>query len=269
MTYKVSTIATLGLLAAIPGLAGMRIRMESTDLTNNKVTVREMLIDNDRLRTTDGDTSMIFLTTGGNRMLILNKARNEYQEIDQATMDQMGQMMSGAMAQMEAAMKGMPPEQRAMMEKMMKGKMPGEPTATARTVYTAKGPATVNGFRCTNYDGTQNGQKVEEVCAAQPSEIKISASDFQVVKKMQEFLAGMTSAFENSPLRGMFASAASGSGVDGFPVRSTDFTNGKAVSRVELKEVASATFSDADFSVGNAKKTEMPGMNAAKGKGKR
>ena len=39
-------------------------------------------------------------------------------------MKQMGQQMSAAMAQMQAAMKNMPPEQRAMMEKMMKGKMP-------------------------------------------------------------------------------------------------------------------------------------------------
>jgi hypothetical protein len=266
MTSHAPFAFALCILAAIPGLGGIRIRMEHTDLATNKVEVTEMLIDNDRLRTNQGSTSMIFLTRGGNRMLILDKARNEYQEIDQAAMDQMTEMMAGAMAQMEAAMKGMPPEQRAMMEKMLKGKMPVAAPASAPLVYAARGTATVNGFRCTNYDGTQAGQKVAEVCAAQPGEIKLPAADYQVFEKMQQFLSGLMKAYENSPLSGMFAGAAAAKGVDGFPVRSVEFENGKAASRLELKEIMNAAFTEADFSTGNAKKTELPGANTRKGK---
>ena len=74
-------------------------------------------------------------------MVMLDKAKNKYQEIDEQTMDQMAHQMSGAMAQMDAAMKNMPPEQRAMMEKMMKGKMPQAAAAPVKTVYTAKAAA--------------------------------------------------------------------------------------------------------------------------------
>ena len=74
-------------------------------------------------------------------------------------MKQLAQQMSGMMAQMQAAMKNMTPEQRAMMEKMMKGKMPQAAAAAPKTVYTAKGSGSVNGFSCTKYEGDLSGEK--------------------------------------------------------------------------------------------------------------
>jgi len=248
--------------------AAKRIQLETTDLKTNKVTPREILVDADRLRMNDGDTSVMFLTKGGNRLVMLNKARNEYQEIDQATMDAMSQQMAGMMAQMEAMMKNMPPAQRAQMEQMMKGKMgavvPAAPAA--KTVYAAKGAGNANGFSCTNYDGMRGAEKVSALCAAQPGAIKISASDFQVMEKMREFMAGMMSALQNSPLAGMMSGGGvTQEGINGFPVQTTTFENGQAVRREDLKAVADVTLTDADFSTGNAKKTEMPGMG---GRGK-
>src|SRR5580658_2546296 len=104
-------------LATLPSFAGTRLQMELTDLNTNKVIKQELLIDNTRLRVnTDADNSVLFLTDGGrNRLVMLDKTKNEYMEMDQQTMNQLGAQMQGAMAQMEAAMKNMPPEQRAMM----------------------------------------------------------------------------------------------------------------------------------------------------------
>jgi hypothetical protein len=125
MKQILSALCALLALAAAPLWAAKRIQMETTDFTKNKTTPREILVDADRLRINDGDTSVMFLTKGGNRLVTLNKTRNEYQEMDQAMFDAMGQQLSGMMAQMEAALKGMPPAQRAQMEQMMKGKMGG------------------------------------------------------------------------------------------------------------------------------------------------
>jgi len=81
-----------------------RIQMESTDLATKATDQQELLLDATRFRTNNGNTSAIFLTDGGrNRMLMLTKSRNEYMEMDQQTMDQMGQAMQGVAAQMEAA----------------------------------------------------------------------------------------------------------------------------------------------------------------------
>ncbi len=252
-------------LATMPVWAAKRIQMESTDLTKNTTKPREILLDADRLRVNEGDTSVMFLTKGGNRLVMLNKTRNEYQELDQAAMDAMGQQLAGAMSQMDAMLKGMPPAQRAQMEQMLKGKMPAaSSTPAASTTYTAKGPGTVNGFRCTNYDGTRGGQKVSEVCAAQMADVKISPSDFQVMEKMREFMSGMLKAMQNSPFAGMMSGASiTQAGINGLPVQTTTFNNGQATQREQVKAVQDATLTDADFSTGTAKKTDMLGMGAA------
>ncbi len=256
-------------LAIGPLFAGVRIQMENTDLDTKKTSTQTIMLDNTRLRVdADEKTSMMFLTDGGmNRMVILDRTKNEYRVMDEQTMKQMAQQMSGAMAQMEAAMKNMTPEQRKMMEQMTKGKMPQTAAQTPKTVYTAKGSATVNGFSCTKYDGMQGAQKMAEVCAAAPSQIKINPSDFQVFEKMKEFFSSMMSSLTNSPFgasmqSGSFAEA----GFEGFPVERTTFRNGQATNRMDLKSVTNASFSDADFSVGAAKKVEMPAMPGGRGR---
>jgi hypothetical protein len=266
MKQILPSLCALLALAAVPLWAAKRIQMESTDITTNKITPREILIDSDRLRVNDGDTSMMFLTKGGERVVILSKSRNEYQEIDKAALDAMGQQMSGMAAQMEAAMKGMPPEARAMMEQMMKGKMgaAAPAAAPAQPTYNAKGTATVNGFRCTNYDEMEGGQKTAELCASTPADLRLSASDFQVFDKMRAFMQSLT-----GPMAQMMPRAGvTRAGLNGFPIQTVDFKAGKATSREELKSISDAALTDADFSTGSAKKTEMPGMGAAKGKGK-
>jgi uncharacterized protein YabE (DUF348 family) len=156
---------------------------------------------------------------------------------------------------------------------MMKGKMPpgaagGSPATTA---FAAKGRATVNGFACTNYEGTRAGQKVSEICAAQPADLKITANDYQVFRKMQEFADGLRKAMQNSPLAGALNLNVAQSGVDGFPVQSTTFENGQVTRKEVVKSVADAALTDAEFSVGSARKTEMPDMTGGgrgRGRGK-
>ncbi len=263
------TFVAASVLAAAPVFAGVRIQMENTDLATNKTTTQTIMLDNARLRVDAGEkTSMMFLTDGGrSRMVILDKAKNTYQEIDEQTMKQLAEQMSGAMAQMEAAMKSMPPEQRAMMEKMMKGKMPQAAAAAPKTVYTAKGNATINGFSCTKYDGVRGAEKVSEICAGSASQIKVNPGDYQIYEKLTEFSAGLQDALKNSPLGASIQTGAIGdSGIKGFPVQTISFSNGQPSNRMELKSVANMSFSDADFSLGTAKKIEMAIPNASKGK---
>ena len=261
-------VATVALSTA-PLFAGVRIQSENTDLSTKKVTTDVILLDANRMRMdSDDGRSVLFLTDGGrDRMVMLDKTKNTYQEIDEQMMKQMGEQMSGAMAQMQAQMKNMPPEQSDMMEKMMKGKMPQAAAAAPKTVYTAKGSGSVNGFSCTKYEGVRSGEKEAEVCAALPAQLKLTPSDFQVLDKMKQFSSSLLSALASSPIRVNVPTAAGlESGYDGFPVQKTDFANGQPTKRGELKSITRVSFSDADFSLGTAKKVEMPIPGAAKGK---
>jgi hypothetical protein len=266
---KHPAFVAIAALAVAPLFAGVRILSENTDVATKKVTTDTILLDTNRMRVeSDDGRAVLFLTDGGrNRIVMLDKNRTTYQEIDEETMNQMAQQMSGVRAQMEAAMKNMTPEQRAMMEKMMKGKMPQAAPAAPKTVYTAKGSGSVNGFSCTKYEGDLSGQKESELCAAVPAQLKLTPADLQIFDKMREFSASLISSLANSPMR---ASVPKGygfdSGYEGFPIQKTDFENGQAIKRGELKSITRVSFTDADFSLGNAKKVELPIPGAAKGK---
>ena len=262
--------AAAAVLATGSLFAGVKIVSEDTDLATKKVSTNTILLDANRMRMeTDNGTVVMFLTDGGrNRMVMLDKAKNQYQEIDEQTMKQMAEQMSGAMAQMNAAMKNMPPEQRAMMEKMMKGKMPQAAAAAPKKVYTAKGSGSVNGFSCTKYEGNLGGEKTEELCAGVPSQLKLSAGDLQIFEKMKEFSSSLLSALANSPIKVSVPAGSIEAGYEGFPIQKTEYSNGQATKRGELKSITRANFSDADFSLGTAKKIEMPAMGGPQGRGR-
>jgi hypothetical protein len=265
---SVATAALAPMLVMGPVFAGVRIQSESTDLATKMVTTDVILLDTNRIRLeTDKNTSVMFLTDGGrNRMVMLDKTRNTYQEIDEQTMNQMAQQMSGMMAQMQAQMKNMTPEQRAMMEKMMKGKMPQAAAAAPKRVYTAKGSGSVNGFSCTKYEGATGGEKETEVCAALPAQLKLTPADLQIFEKMKQFSATLTSALASSPVRVNVPAGSLEAGYEGFPIQRVDFNNGQATKRSELKSITRTNFTDADFSLGDAKKVDLPIPGAAKGK---
>ncbi len=268
MKQILSTLCALA-LAVAPILAGKRIVGETVDAATKKTSPREILLDADRLRIDSGDNVVMFLSRGGNRVVLLDKKRNEYRVMDQAMMDSLGQQLAGMTAQMEAAMKGMPPAQRAQMEAMLKGKLGSTQIATPTgAAYTAKGAGTVNGFRCTNYDGVENGTKTEEICAASMADLKLTAADFAVMEKLREYMAGLAKALQSSPMAAMSDASLTKPGVNGLPVQTIFFEGGKEKSRETIKSVADATFSDADFSTGNAKQVAMPGIGNAKGKAK-
>jgi len=256
-------------LTVAPSFAAVKIVSEDTDLATKKVTTDTILLDTNRMRVeSDDGRSVMFLTDGGrNRIVMLDKARNTYQEIDEETVKQLAQQMAGMSAQMEAAMKNMSPEQRAMMEKMMKGKMPQAAAAAPKTVYTAKGSGSVNGFSCTKYEGDLSGQKESELCAAVPAQLKLTPADLQIFDRMRQFSSSLVSSLANSPMR---TSVPKGygfdSGYEGFPIQKTDFDNGQATKRGELKSITRVSLTDADFSLGNAKKVDLPIPGAAKGK---
>ena len=91
------------------------------------------------------------------------------------------------------------------------------------------------------------------------------ARDLEIFEKMRQFSSNLISSLANSPMR---ASVPKGygfdSGYEGFPIQKTEFENGQATKRGELKSITRVSFSDADFSLGNAKKVDLPIPGARK-----
>jgi hypothetical protein len=245
-------------LAAAPLWAGVRIKAEFTDLKTNTTTQQEILLDNDRLRMNEGNRpSILFLTDGGReRMVILDTARNEYREMDRQSMEQVSQQLQGALAQMQSQLQNLPPEQRARIEQMMKGRLGQAAAAPVRTTYTAKGSGSVSGFTCTKYEGIRGGEKIVELCAAKPEDVHFFTADFQAFEKMREFGGNLISGLANMPLNNRLPDLVQ-PGYDGFPIQQTSYSGGQPVTRMEMKSVERVNLSDADFSLGTAKKMDL------------
>lgn len=253
--------STMLAAAAVPAAAGIRVTMEETDLRSNQTVTSEILLDEGRLRANTDDGAFVFLTQGGRRILAYDADRNEYREIDEATMQQMAAQLGGAMAALQQQLEGLDPAQRAVVERMMKGKggFPGAgaPQPRPQTVYAQQGSGSVNGFSCTEYKGTRAGQPVADVCAALPGELGLDAAYYSVFDEMREFMGTLMDTLASSPLAAAISNPFDDEGYEGFPVERTSYDNGNPTRHQELQSIEDATFTDADFSFGNARKVDM------------
>ena len=116
--------------------AGTVIQQEGGEIgSKNPKSKITMYLDAGKLRvdTQDSENKSILIFDANKQVMwMINPAENSYREMDKAQMDAMGQQMSKAMEQMQAQMANMPPEQRKMMEDMMKGKMGAMGGASAK-----------------------------------------------------------------------------------------------------------------------------------------
>ena len=122
--------------------AGTVIQQEGGEIGSNKPKSKITLyLDAGKLRVESQDSenkSVMIFDASKQVMWMINPGDNTYREMDKAQVDAMGQQMSKAMEQMQAQMANMPPEQRKMMEDMMKGKMGAMGGASAKPTISLK-----------------------------------------------------------------------------------------------------------------------------------
>ena len=108
-----------------------------------------------RMEQVDGNetaATMIFL---GSEFLYIDHEEKSYIVMDEAMLDEVSTKIDEAMKAMEAQLASMPPEQRAMVEQMMKGQMQGmtaqqAPSSPAPRVE-AKGGGEWKSYKCRQY----------------------------------------------------------------------------------------------------------------------
>lgn len=265
MKQSVVFPAAIVLFSAGICLAGVQIESVDESLSNGKTTNQTARVDTDRMMVDiqgdRGRQTVVFLGSTQVFRMIDHEKKN-YREVSQQEMEQMGAQLNDAMAKLQEQLKNMPPAQRQMMEKMMKGKMGQMMGQTAeKTVYTAAGAGRAGQWDCARYDGTRGGEKVSEVCAVEFSDFGLQASDFAAMQKMAEFFTkimpdGMKDNFMVGSERWQEEQ-----GFPGVPVSRTTFRGGKAEQRTIVKSVTRADFEDALFDVpAGYKKEAMPKM---------
>lgn len=253
-TLKLFT--TIALLFTTQTLHAQGILLVQQETRDGKSSTNQIQIDKTRMRAesqASGERAAFLFDATTQVARLINFDKKTYTEITKAQLEQMGQQMSAMQKQMDEQMKNMPPEQRAMVEQMMRGRggMPGMPGMGAaaqmpRMQYRQTGSDKVGQWACTKYEAMRGQEKVSELCAVDPKEFGLTPADFEVAKQFAEFLRTlMPQGGEQAVVYGTNEDQ----GFSGIPVRRSNFAGGKVISTTEIKEFRRETFPASTFDV--------------------
>jgi hypothetical protein len=215
---------------------------------NGAAETHQIQITPQRMRTDmagpTGPTTVVF--DGTKQVLyLINTGRKTYSEMTKAEADQMGSQLSGAMAQMQEALKNMPPEQRAQMEAMMKGRgLPAMTQGAVKTTYKKGGTQKVGKWTCDVYEILVNEQRNGEMCTVSPQTLGFTAADFAVSRQLAEFLKSILP----QGTEAMFQVGDGTAGFAGVPVRRVVTVLGRETVS-EMTDVTRQDVPDSQFTV--------------------
>ncbi len=194
-------------------------------------------------------------------MTLIDNEKKTYTEMTKADVDAIGGQMSSMMSQMEDQLKNLPPEQRAKIEAMMKGRGAGAAVAAPKVQYKKVGTGTVGKWTCDRYEGYADGQKTSEICTVDPKTLGFSAADFEISRELAAFFKKLMPA---NAAQVFSLGVAEEQGFSGIPVRSVSTAGGRQTT-TEVTEVSRQTFPDTIFQVPAGYQKQTMGM----GRGRR
>ena len=216
---------------------------------------------------TPGESDYLLYDAQRDMAIHVSSGDREYMEIDRATLEKMADSvakvqkeMAPQMEMMREQLKNLPPEQRAMIEQQMGGRvdlgaMEAKPAAKVTTVK--RGSDKIAGFKCQRYDVMNDKQPVADVCVATDADAGMSKADFATVSAAMKFMRDMAERAQKLAV-GMGGPQMSIGDVDGVPVAMKDLKNGR---EFRLVKVADDTLDDARFNAYRSlSKREMPTM---------
>lgn len=188
--------------------------------------------------------------TGGGRLVflgdqeilwIINDGDKSYMQLDRKTLAAFAEQMKTAKANLDAQLSKLSPEQRAMVEKSMKGMLGGEAELPAMEFRATEEKKTIGSFKCQRHDILEEGVKSGEVWAAPYSAVELKPTDMQAITGMIDFFMEYLTAM-SSMMPGLQDArrevAAFNKAVDGFPVLTRNMDGDKVESEMELKSVS-------------------------------
>lgn len=256
MSLRIKLLTVSLLSVAGIAQAGVIIRVESEDIkAGGPLEVSEMKVDGNRMRADSGGedaTTMIFLGDS-DEMYFIDHKEKTYMVMDRETIEAMGNKMSEAMKQMEEALKNVPPEQREMVERMMKGKMKGTPTSAPRSepeVRSLGQSGSVSGFDCDWKEVTRDNVVELKACVCDWTDLPGGAELRQIGLKMKDFASAIVDSLSTTmgPMGVLAENPMSSSmALEGFPLITEDFQNGTLSRRSTFKSIEEGTIADDEF----------------------
>lgn len=247
-----ATISTCGAAVLMAGQlhAADGIVITQTTTTSGKPRTSRVQITKDRMRTemasASGDAEAVVFDGPRQVLWIINYDKKTYTELTKADVERIGGQVNDAMAKLQEQLKNLPPERRAQMELLMKGRgLPGmSANGPAKTEYRRTGTDKVSKWPCVKYEGYRDNQKTTELCTVDPGALGVGPADFEVTRQVGEFFKGLAPQMADR----MFTIGTADQGFTGIPVRRLTTSQAGAVEILtELNDVARQNIPDSAF----------------------
>jgi hypothetical protein len=214
-----------------------------------------------------GRVAAIMKGSRSNRMLFDEKAQvlrmvsdddKTYVDLDKDW--RAGADPSGMMATMQKQLEQMPAAQRAQAEQMLKGAMGSMQSAPPLEYVWTKDKQKAAGYECTMVEGMRGPNKVTEYCGTPSDDFKMSDAERHTMLDMQSYLRNFMIMVKNSD--DATRAFQWDTKVDGYPVITRCYNNGKVTLDLTLQSVNRKPLSDDVFALPSGfKKMEMPKMS--------
>jgi hypothetical protein len=238
--------ALYGMSGSLQAASGLLI-VEKTS-SGGEPTINQIQIESNRMRAEStgmrGEKQVMIFDGTRQVLIMIDNDKKTYTEMTKADADELGAQLTGMMAQIEKQLAGLPPEQRAQVEAMMKGRMGGAGGAGAPKVqYRKTGTDRVGKWTCDKYEGYEAEKKVADVCTVDPKVLGYSEADFAVSRQMMDFFKKLAPQ-QAAQMFGIGNMAEQG--FAGIPVRRTFTVLGRQITS-EISEVSRQTFPDSAY----------------------
>lgn len=183
----------LALVAGLmPFLAQATTAMELETRESGQPGRASVAVQEGKMRIEQGAGWMLY-DSSKNSVFVVEPQRRSYLELNQDEMRRYGKQIGAARAMVDEQLKGLLPEQRAAIEKMMGGTTRREPLLFQSTSKRRE----IAGHGCTQgqlvrFNKTKNKHVVQEdVCLSAPKDIGMSEADYATVRKLYALMHEM------------------------------------------------------------------------------
>lgn len=232
------------------------------DLASNKESVAVVYAQDGKMRVETGGPQENFAVFSGEAMNAINPKERNYVVIDRASMKKMAETMNPALKQLQERMASMSPEQRAQMEKMLGGNMPGMNGKPVVEEIRKTGKSDkIAGYNCSYSEVLRDSVKISEICVAPVGSLKGSQELYEASAKLGALMEDILKEIDAPWLKEMASRQIENySKLGGVPVFSRSFKDGKPVRESTLQSIVTQSVPASTFEVpaGFTRKEIMP-----------
>ncbi|MDQ8201748.1 DUF4412 domain-containing protein [Pelagicoccus sp. SDUM812003] len=202
----------------------------------------------------DEDSEVIF-DGSSNTLIMVNHAEKSYLKMDKESIEELSAKLSQAMEEMERQLANVPPAQRKMMERMMKGKMPAMDEPEIETTVNRTGETdTVAGYEAEKVEVSSTDGSSQELWVVPWSKLGGAEDISQAFTGMSSLFDDLMGALSQGPMAG-FVDGKLKSGwlgklqsLEGFPVMAKVYDQaGELVSETLLSDIEERAIAGSEF----------------------